>query len=206
MGAGARHFRTVAYAYAVRGCRGLLEVTHGVTLGCTKTTQRAAAKPQTSTKQTFRLRGPNETNYGPAHHTIGTAIFQTRRGGGGLWDPKVCAPKMARSDFPDCILGFFPTTVTLVWGKGGPQGGGGRVTYLSVHGHSNTSRGGGVTYKDRARLPPEGPVTLCGSCRMCNPRAEVVTVLPPPPPPSGVTSSTGTGTQPRAQEIPFFIY
>ena len=97
---------------------------------------------------------------------------------GGLWDPKVCAPKMARSDFPDCKLGFFPTTVTLVWGKGGPQGGGG--TYLSVHGHSNTSRGG-VTYKDRARLPPEGPVTPRGSCRMRNVRAEVVTVLPPPP-------------------------
>ena len=29
-------------------------------------------------------------------------------GGGGVWDPKVCVPKMARSDLPNCKLRFFP--------------------------------------------------------------------------------------------------
>ena len=29
------------------------------------------------------------------------------RKGGGVWDPKVCIPKMARSDVPDCEFCFF---------------------------------------------------------------------------------------------------
>ena len=51
-----------------------------------------------------------------------TEIRQTRDGleeegvggGGGVWAPKVSAPNMARSDFPNGK--FFPTMVTLVWG------------------------------------------------------------------------------------------
>ena len=39
-------------------------------------------------------------------------------------DPKVCVPKMARSEFPDGKFRFFPTMVTLVWGGGGSRGGG----------------------------------------------------------------------------------
>ena len=38
-------------------------------------------------------------------------------GGGGA---KVCGPKMARQDFPDCKFSFFPTIVTLVRGAGAP--------------------------------------------------------------------------------------
>ena len=49
--------------------------------------------------------------------------LEERRGGGGegVWDPKNCVQKMARSD---CKFSFFPTMVTLVCG-GGSRGGGG---------------------------------------------------------------------------------
>ena len=38
--------------------------------------------------------------------------------GGGVWDPKVCVPKMARSDVPSGKFVFFPAMVTLVMGGG----------------------------------------------------------------------------------------
>ena len=34
--------------------------------------------------------------------------LEERRGGGGVWDPKVCVPKMAQSEFPNCKFRFFP--------------------------------------------------------------------------------------------------
>ena len=39
--------------------------------------------------------------------------------GGGVWDPNVCAPKMARPNFPDGKFRFFATMITLAWGGGG---------------------------------------------------------------------------------------
>ena len=41
------------------------------------------------------------------------------REGGGVWVPKVCVPKMARSDFPNGKLRSFPAVVTSVRGGGG---------------------------------------------------------------------------------------
>ena len=43
--------------------------------------------------------------------------------GGGIWDPKVCVPKMARSDFPNGKFRFFPRWSLWSGGKGGPSGG-----------------------------------------------------------------------------------
>ena len=40
-------------------------------------------------------------------------------GGGGVWDPKVCVPKMARPDFPDCKFRFFPRLSLCSGGGGG---------------------------------------------------------------------------------------
>ena len=85
--------------------------------------------------------------------------------GGGVSDPTVCAPKMARSDFP---------IVTLVWGRGSGGGGGG-----PSHGCSLLRRGLAthccraslwtVQFKrDSLRDPPPLPLSaLLGShCRM----------------------------------------
>ena len=33
-------------------------------------------------------------------------------GRGGVWDPKVCVPKMAQPDFPNGKFRFFPTMIT----------------------------------------------------------------------------------------------
>ena len=53
---------------------------------------------------------------------------------GGLSDAKVCAPKMARQDFPYCKFRFFP--LSSFWsGGGGSMGGGGGLT-STVYGHS----------------------------------------------------------------------
>ena len=50
----------------------------------------------------------------------------------GVWDRTVCAPTMARPDFPNVKIPVFPTMVTLVWGA--PP---------MAYGHSTTSRPGG---------------------------------------------------------------
>ena len=47
-------------------------------------------------------------------------------GGEGVWDPKVCVPKRARPDFPNCKFRFFPRW--SLWSGGG----GGRVTFRRV--------------------------------------------------------------------------
>ena len=39
-----------------------------------------------------------------------------------VWDPKLCAPKMARPDFPDGKFRFFPRW--SLWSGGGSGGGG----------------------------------------------------------------------------------
>ena len=63
--------------------------------------------------------------------------FRCLRGrGGGVWDPTVCVPKMARSDFPNSKFHFFPR-----WSPWSGAGGGGGNPYPpppAVHGHSNT--------------------------------------------------------------------
>ena len=41
------------------------------------------------------------------------------RGGGGVWDPKVCVPEMARQDFPNGKFRFFPRWPLWSWGGGG---------------------------------------------------------------------------------------
>ena len=63
-------------------------------------------------------------------------------GEGGVWDPKVCVPKTARSDFPYCKFRFFPRW-SLWSGRGGRgvQGGGGTPPPPMVYGHSNTCLG-----------------------------------------------------------------
>ena len=40
--------------------------------------------------------------------------------GGGVWDPKVCAPTMARSDFPNGKFHVFPRW--SLWSGGGGGG------------------------------------------------------------------------------------
>ena len=51
--------------------------------------------------------------------------LEERRGGGGVWDPKVCVPKMARQDCPNGKLRFFRRrSLWSVGGGGGVQGGG----------------------------------------------------------------------------------
>ena len=57
---------------------------------------------------------------------VGTRPQYLKRGG-GVWDPQLCLPKMARQDFPSC-------TVTLVWRGGGGSKGGNPP--LAVYGHS----------------------------------------------------------------------
>ena len=39
-------------------------------------------------------------------------------GAGGVWVPKVCVPKIAQQDFPNCKFRFFPRWL-LWWGGGG---------------------------------------------------------------------------------------
>ena len=47
--------------------------------------------------------------------------IRRQRGGGGVWDPKICAPKMARPVSP-FVNSFLPTAVTLVcWWDGGGE-------------------------------------------------------------------------------------
>ena len=55
------------------------------------------------------------------------------RGGGrgGVWDPKVCVPKMARSDFP-FVNSVFSHDVTLVWGEGVQRWRGGGLDWIGV--------------------------------------------------------------------------
>ena len=49
-------------------------------------------------------------------------------GGGGVWDPKVCVPKMARQDIPNGEFQFFPRW--SLWSGGGGPGGGGAPPVL----------------------------------------------------------------------------
>ena len=69
-------------------------------------------------KQTTPLNGKwTQTDGWPIERrTLGPSMGE--RGGGGVWDPKVCVPKMARPDFAGCKFRF-PPMVTLVWGGGG---------------------------------------------------------------------------------------
>ena len=59
-------------------------------------------------------------------------------GGGGVWDPKVCVPKMAQSDFPGFECRPFPRWSLWYWGGsrcGGvppPSSCGVRPFYLSL--------------------------------------------------------------------------
>ena len=64
-------------------------------------------------------------------------------GGGGVWDPKFCVPKMAHSDFPDCKFRFFPRW--SLWSgrvQGGYEATDSGLTYTPVsqaHGHRHNS-------------------------------------------------------------------
>ena len=59
---------------------------------------------------------------------------------GGVWDPKICVPKMARPDFPFCKFRFFPRWSLWSGGAGGgSRGGGGGPPPPAMWGHSNTS-------------------------------------------------------------------
>ena len=64
------------------------------------------------------------------------------RGGGGVWDPKVCVPKMARSDFPDCKFRFFPR-----WSLWSGEGGGGAPPPPVTLGWGMGSRGVGGEHR-----------------------------------------------------------
>ena len=72
-------------------------------------------------------------------------------GEGGVWDPKVCVPKMARPDFPSRKFRFFPRWSLWSGGGGtGVQGGGGLPPPPStLYGPSHTS------------LPPPHPPRKC---------------------------------------------
>ena len=50
---------------------------------------------------------------------MGRTVLKGGVGGKGVWDPKICAPKMVRPDFPPCQFRVFPTMATFVWGGGG---------------------------------------------------------------------------------------
>ena len=53
--------------------------------------------------------GRGEGIGGAAWHTLaGRAVLKGGVGGEGVWNPKVCVPKMARQDFPSCEFHFFP--------------------------------------------------------------------------------------------------
>ena len=53
-----------------------------------------------------------------------TSDVLEEEGGGGVWNPKLCVPKMAQPDFLICKCQFFSMMVTLVGGQGGGSGGG----------------------------------------------------------------------------------
>ena len=53
----------------------------------------------------------------------GCGSRREERGRGGVWNPKVCVPKMARQEFPFCKFWFFPRWSLWSWG-GGSRGGG----------------------------------------------------------------------------------
>ena len=52
---------------------------------------------------------------------LSRAVLNGRRRGGGVWDPKGCVPKMARSDFPSRKFRFCPRW-SLWYRGGGGQG------------------------------------------------------------------------------------
>ena len=57
----------------------------------------------------------------------GREVLEGGTGGGGVWDPKACVPKMPRQDFPNCK--FRSSPLQSLWsGGGGPGGGGGALT------------------------------------------------------------------------------
>ena len=64
---------------------------------------------------------------------------QKRGGGGGVWDRKVCAPKMARPDFPFCKFYFFPQWPLWLGGGGASP---------AVVSHSNASLPWGTMRED----------------------------------------------------------
>ena len=72
----------------------------------------------------------------------GGGVREVLEGGGGVWDPKVCVPKMARQDFT-CKFRFFPPQSLRSGGRGVQGGGGGNPPPPMVYGHCNTSLGGG---------------------------------------------------------------
>ena len=94
------------------------------------------------------------TNSAELHHT--TTIQNPHQnpqgnstmGGGGVWDPKCCVPKMARRDFPNGKFRVFPLC-SLWWGGGGVSTkptpwswsgrGEGSPPPPTVYGHSNSS-------------------------------------------------------------------
>ena len=80
-------------------------------------------------------------------------VLEETRGGGGVWGPKVCAPKMARPDFP--MVNFvLSTKVTLVWGGGSRGGQGTLLRWLSaVLTHPSPAGCGGVTAGWGAECP-----------------------------------------------------
>ena len=55
-------------------------------------------------------------------HNSTVNYYKRGSGGGGVWDPKVCVPTMACSDFRCCKFRFFPRW--SLW-SGRPEGGGG---------------------------------------------------------------------------------
>ena len=95
------------------------------------------------------------------------AAFMPSRGGaqgssrredwGGVWDPNICVPKMARSDFPDGKFRFFPRWSFSSGGEGEGGSGGGGVPHPppAVHGRSNTPLGHGS-----GRRRPRCPMSL----------------------------------------------
>ena len=88
-----------------------------------------------------------------------------RTGGGGVWDQKVCAPKMARPDFPFCKFRFFPR-----WSLGSGEGWeGGTPPLPMVYGRAPVPRGSDSCRCVRWMCSvPSTLWVLCCVCRVCS--------------------------------------
>ena len=99
----------------------------GSSYACSHVSLAPGGRPRCARQSTRRAPGTRRGTASTARCARGGLTAEERRGGGGawrgVWDPKVCVPKMARSALPDCKLRVFPRWSLWSGGGGGAQGG-----------------------------------------------------------------------------------